>query len=256
MIASWLNIDITPHDERKRLYTLAERTGGRTTVKDSLIGVVRSHYDNPRTIADDIKCLGFAQAATILREKLPRTPRARSGELGEILAAEFLEHQTDFRIPVRRLRYKDGRDMSLRGDDFLGIRDSDGELNYLKGEAKSGENLRLSTITRAREQLCTNNGRPTTISLLFVTDRLLEGDELDRRLGRRIRNAIGRGTIQSQQITHGLFILTKNDRQAELLDDLVNAHEDYDHVSVNLKIHDHQDFISWIYERAENLGND
>jgi hypothetical protein len=28
------------------------------------------------------------------------------------------------------------------------------------------------------------------------------------------------------------------------------------HISVNLRINDHQEFIAWIYEEAESLGND
>ncbi len=47
--------------------------------------------------------------------------------MGEILATEFIEFQTEFRIPVRRLRYKDGREMALRGDDFLGVNEDEDE---------------------------------------------------------------------------------------------------------------------------------
>lgn len=64
--------------------------------------------------------LGFKVAAKILSEAMPQTPKGRSGDLGEILATELVEEEIGLRVPVRRLRYKDGRNMAMRGDDFIG----------------------------------------------------------------------------------------------------------------------------------------
>lgn len=256
MIEDWLDIEEAKYGERKSLYVLAEKEGGRAAVQGALIERVRAHYDDPKHIVDDIAELGFPDAAAILRERLPTDLKTRSGEVGEILATEFMEHQTGFRIPVRRLRYKDGREMALRGDDFLGIEEADGRLTYLKGEAKSGQAMGPGVITTARTRLNDDEGRPTPISLLFVADRLLEGGPGDEALGRQIRNAVGRGTIQARDVTHGLFTLTGNDRRADLETDLDGADETHGHVSVNLRIHDHPAFIAWVYEEAENLGND
>lgn len=256
MIEHWLDLEEANHGVRKRLYLLSEIDGGREAIQADLVDRVRAHYDDPRHIADDIAELGFPRAAAILRERLPTDARTRSGEVGEILATEFMEHQTGFRIPVRRLRYKDGREMALRGDDFLGIEEEEGRLAYLKGEAKSGQTIAAGVIATARTRLNDDDGRPTPISLLFVADRLLEGGAEDEALGRQIRNAVGRGTIRARDVTHGLFTLTGNDRRADLEADLDAAGGDHGHTSVNLRINDHQEFIAWIYEEAENLGND
>ena len=256
MIEDWLEIEEAEHGERKRLYVLAEKVDGRAVAHPDLIRRVRAHYDDPRRIADDVAELGFPGAAAILRERLPTDPKTRSGEVGEILATEFMEHQTNFRIPVRRLRYKDGREMALRGDDFLGIQQLEGSLAYLKGEAKSGQAMGAAVITTARTRLNDDEGRPTPISLLFVSDRLLEGGGDDEVLGREIRNALGRGTIQAHDVTHGLFTLTGNDRIADLEADLDGADDAHGHVSVNLRINDHQAFIAWVYQEAQNLGDD
>lgn len=256
MIEDWLDIEEADHGERKRLFMLVENQGGRDAVEADLIDRVRGHYDDPKNIVDDIEELGFPGAANILRERMPRDAKKRSGEVGEILATEFVEHQTGFRIPVRRLRYKDGREMALRGDDFLGIEGEGRSLSYLKGEAKSGRNMGGGVITEARVRLGYDDGRPTPISLLFVADRLLEGNEADEALGRQIRNAMGRRTIRSQQVTHGLFTFTGNDRRAELEADLDGVDGNHGYISVNLRIEDHQEFIAWVYEEAENLGND
>lgn len=255
MIEDWLEIETQERGDGKSMYIVTERPEVRIGIRDQLIERVRSHYDDLRNIEEDIAELGFPEAANILRERMPIEPRQRSGEIGEILATEFMEYQTGFRIPVRRLRYKDGRDMALRGDDFIGIKQTDARLDYLKGEAKSGQNMARNVICIARAQLGAENGHPTSISLLFVADRLLDGDEDDRKLGRLIRNAVGQGTIQSSNVTHGLFTLTGSDNQADLQADLDNAPNEHDHVSVNLQILDHQEFIAWVYHEAENLGD-
>lgn len=256
MIGDWLNIEEAEHGERKHLFVLVEKDEARAAVQRMLLECVRAHYDDPKHIADDIAALGYPGAAAILRERLPTDLKTRSGEVGEILATEFMEHQTGFRIPVRRLRYKDGREMALRGDDYLGIEEADGRLTYLKGEAKSGQAMGAGVITTARARLNDDEGRPTPISLLFVADRLLEGSAEDETLGRQVRNAVGRGTIRARDVTHGLFTLTGNDRRADLETDLDGADEAHGHVSVDLRIEDHQAFIAWVYEGAEKLGND
>lgn len=255
MIEDWLEIETQERGDGKIMYIVTERPGVRVDMRDQLIERVRSHYDDLHNIEADIAELGFPKAAKILRKRMPIEPRQQSGEIGEILATEFMENQTGFRIPVRRLRYKDGRGMALRGDDFIGIKRTDAQLDYLKGEAKSGQNMAGNVISTARDRLGAEDGHPTPISLLFVSDRLLEGDEDDRILGRLIRNAVARGTIRPSNVTHGLFTLTGNDRVAELRADLDDAPIEFDHVSVNLRILNHQEFIAWVYHEAKNLGN-
>ncbi|WP_258960707.1 DUF1837 domain-containing protein, partial [Klebsiella pneumoniae] len=92
---------------------------------------------------------------------MPQTSRSRSGDLGEILATELVEEEIGLRVPVRRLRYKDGRNMAMRGDDFIGAGyDGNGEkLWLLKGEAKSNRVLGKATVTSARKVLNRDNGR-------------------------------------------------------------------------------------------------
>ena len=254
MIEDWLDIKEEDHGKGKFLHMLQEKAGGRVVAKADLIARVRAHYDDPQNIADDIAAMGFVEAADILRERLPNDLKVQSGEVGEILATEITEHQTGFRIPVRRLRYKDGRNNPMQGDDFLGIMEVNGEITYLKGEAKSGKSMLPSVIVKARAQLSENRGQPTAISLIFVTDRLKEGNEVDKKLARRIRNEGRSRPISAHKITHALFTFCDNDRQAELVNDLKEAGGGHGHLSMNLQIDDHQQFISWIYEEVENLG--
>lgn len=258
MFDDWCDIDEAAQGDRKTLCGLNEKAGGRAAIKDELVERVRSHYDNLEQIAEDVERLGFPGASAILKERLPRTRRARSGEMGEIIATEFIEFYTGFRIPVRRLRYKDGREMALRGDDFLGIdEDRDESLLLLKGESKSGRAVSNAVVAEARERLSADDGRPTPISLLFVADRLLEADEEDdQALGRKLRDEVALRTVPAQRITHGLFALSGNTPEAALEADLQAADAAHNHISVGFHVAGHQAFIAEIYEEAGDLGDD
>jgi hypothetical protein len=240
----------------KRLWRLAEKENKRARVRLRLVEIVRSHYDGLDRIADDVDALGYEGAAKILRERLPQTRRARSGELGEILAAELVEEKVGFRIPVRRLRYKDGRDMALRGDDFLGIAtDDEDRLRLLKGESKSAATVGKKTVGNARKALSSHDGRPTPISLLFVADRLIEAEGAEGELGRLLRNEVAEKSIPPSRIDHALFTLSGNDPTGLLTEDLEGADSKHGHTVVNLRIEDHQDFIADIYDGALALGD-
>ena len=90
-----------------------------------------------------MKRLGYKVAAKILSEAMPQTPKGRSGDLGEILATELVEEEIGLRVPVRRLRYKDGRNMAMRGDDSARRRARWLDVN---GAASKRRTLRGATL--------------------------------------------------------------------------------------------------------------
>ncbi len=246
-------------DKRKRFWTYAEKEGGRDQIRSDLAETIRSHYDRLERIAEDVKRLGYEVAGEILSAAMPQTTKGRSGDLGEILAAEFVEEEIGLRIPVRRLRYKDGRNMAMRGDDFIGAGcDGAGEkLWLLKGEAKSNKVLGKATVTSARKVLDRDNGRCTPDSLLFVANRLLESDDLDDNvLGRSLRDEVGLKSLRADRIDHMLFTVSGNGPHASLKVDLDAAGTNRDQYVVNVHVEDHQDFIAAMYLEAEDLGND
>ncbi len=256
MFNDWCEIEKRDHG-KKQLCGLREKPDGREAIRAELIDRVRSHYDKLERIAEDVDWLGFPYASAILKERMPRTARARSGEIGEIIATEFVEFHTGFRVPVRRLRYKDGREMALRGDDFLGVKeDNKKRLFLLKGESKSGKVVSKAVVRRARKKLSADDGRPTPISLVFVADQLLESaDEGDRSLGRRIRNEVAIKAMRARRITHGLFALSGKSATAVLGADLRAADGVHGHISISLRVNDHGDFVREIFEEAGNLGD-
>lgn len=246
----------TTDAEQKHYWRLTEKTVGRDAIRAELAETIRSHYEQLHQIADDIATLGRPAAADILRERLPRTSKARSGELGEILATELVEENLGVRVPIRRLRYKDSREMPLRGDDFIGVGlTDDGELRLLKGEAKSRAILGKRTITEARTALDRDGGRCTPSSLLFVADRLLERDGADAELGRALREETGRQALLPSRIDHVLFTVSGNAPPQALQANLDACTTGRTQVVINLRIADHQAFIAEMYEEAAELGD-
>ncbi len=250
---------IRERDKRKRYWTYVEKDGGRDQIRDDLAETIRSHYDRLEHIANDVDRLGYKVAADILSEAMPQTPRGRSGDLGEILATELVEEEIGLRVPVRRLRYKDGRDMAMRGDDFIGAGydNKDEKIWLLKGEAKSNKVLRKATVTSARKVLNRDSGRCTPGSLLFVANRLLESDDPDdTELGRSLRDEVGLKSLRADRIDHMLFTVSGNGAHASLKRDLDATGTNRDHYVVNIHVEDHQGFIAAMYEEAEDLGDD
>ena len=244
-------------DGSKRLWKLTEKEGGREAVRDRFYEAVRSHYDDLARMADSVEALGYDDASAILRMRFPQSARARSGELGELIACELIDEKLDYRIPVKPLRYKDGREMALRGDDFIGIGyDEDDDLCLLKGEAKSRATLGATTITEARTMLRKHGGRPDPTSLIFVMDRLLEGQGDDRALGVALREEIARRAVPASRIEHVLFTLSGNAPPAALATDLAAADNIRTHTVINFRINGHQAFIGAVYEEAGILGDD
>lgn len=245
--------------KRKHYWTYVEKFGGRDEIRGLLTETIRSHFEQLERIANDVERLGYNLAAEILRAELPQTPKSRSGDLGEILATELVEEEVGLRVPVRRLRYKDGRNMAMRGDDFIGAGygAADSKLWLLKGEAKSNKVLGKSTVTAARKALDRHDGRCTPDSLLFVANRLLESsDAADMELGRAIRDEVGLKALKASRIDHMLFTVSGNGPHASLKVDLDATGTNRDQYAVNLHIADHQEFIAEMFKEVEDLGDD
>ena len=240
----------------KTLFLLTEKRADRTPLTRHIVKVIRSHYHDLELIAQDVERLGHEAASKILRSRIPKRHNVRSGDLGEILGTEFFDGHTKFRIPIRRLRYKDHRDMALRGDDIIGVSESNnGTIELLKAEAKSRTKLRSQDVHTARSALMQNDGLPAPYSLVFVSDRLLESKGRDRRLGRKLRDRLGSDRMNDSVITHGLYLLCGNRAKTLLYRDLTNTDSQHDQIVVGMQITDLRDFVTRIYEEVSDLGN-
>lgn len=237
--------------ESGQVITLWELKSGRNQVLDVLPAIVQEHYEDPQRLADDLEALGFERASQTLRQALPTNKKVRSGELGEILATEFVNRCTDHRVPIRRLRFKDGRDVAMRGDDFIGICEGEKGLRFLKGEAKSRVALSPSTVKQARKALAANGGAPNPHSILFVANRLLESPHSDlQALGRRIRTMASDDTIPPSRLQHMIFTFSANPAADALEADLLAYEGKIGQTAINLCLPDHQSFIASVYVKA------
>ncbi len=245
VLARWLDSDsrdIGPHT----LHLMTELKDKPDGLVDELRVVVRHHYVAPDVLAKRLADLGAPQTAALLQEKLPTSKRARSGDLGEILTTEIAEEHLAYQVPIRRLRWKDGRNVALRGDDIVGIaRDSGDRLRFLKGESKSRISLTMSVIREASDALHRDKGRPTRHSVLFVADRLREGgnDDLALELDKAVLNG-----FRGHRIEHLLCTVTGNKPDALLSEHLESCQKEPKRHAVGVHISNHGKFIEELFQ--------
>lgn len=224
---------------------LKEVRSSRPKIKEALNNIVQTHYLDANRVRNLIVRLGYKKASKRLNEYLPLTLKARSGDLGEILATEYVNRRLPFRVPIFRLRWKDGREMALRGDDLIAIKNDGPRLQILKGEIKSRRKLTTTTVRHALVQLRRNSNRPSGHTINYIVDRLLElGDDqtadlLDRYLDSGISN---------KDLHHLLFTVSANDPTALFDSHLAKYTGSVWTAAVGLVIDDHPEFIERSYE--------
>ena len=241
VLVRWLRKDSRENVGCHTLLTLSECPNPPAPVMADLRELAQTHYVDPQTAANRLASHGWEKTADLLRAQLPTNPRSRSGELGEILATEMAELQLGYTVPIRRLRWKDGRNMALRGDDLIGVIDDAEGVRLLKGEAKSRARLDGTVLAEAQKALDANSGHPTEVSLLFLAARLdeLSRNELARKLERALLNS-----FRQVPIEHLLFVLAGNPPRSLLrshLNQRVNKQLRTHGIAVYLA--DHQTFI-------------
>jgi len=205
----------------------------------------REHFEDPVIAADRARDLGFELAAKTFKNLLPEAKKERSGSTGEILATEFVNQQTDFTVTIKRLRWKDGRDVALRGDDFIGIAlDKDGSHAFLKGESKSLKALNNATLDSATDALLASGGTPTPHSLLFVATRLREAGQS----GLAKLHELAAVTGVPTNVEHMLFVFTESDWEDRLKKRIEDAVGPRPLRIVCLLVEDHPGLVAMIFE--------
>lgn len=232
------------------LHLMVEQAGVRAGLLADVRALVRTHYTDPHIAAQRVADLGAPATAKVLRELLPKTKAARSGDLGEILATETAELTLGFVVPIRRLRWKDGRNMALRGDDIVGARvDGNGTLlSVLKGESKSYAQLTKAVVDMAAEALDRDDGRPGRHAVLFTATRLRETGDVGRSaLAVQLESAV-LGGFSGTAVEHFLLVVTGVDPNKILANHLTAARRKMrPRHAVGIQITDHGDFIKKLY---------
>jgi hypothetical protein len=213
--------------------------------------IVPAHYASQEQVARALARLGKTAAAALIESKLPTTKQIRSGDLGEIYATEWIDaHSGGYRAPIKRLRWKDHRNMAMRGDDVIGIlQDPQSQrLQFLKTEAKSRSALTTQVLTEARAGLDKDGGLPSAHALHFISARLLELDNLP--LADAIDDALLKHGIPPQSVRHLLFTFSGNAPDAMLAASLQAYPGPINQWGIGLRVEGHGAFIGAVYDRV------
>ncbi|WP_284165706.1 Hachiman antiphage defense system protein HamA [Frigidibacter sp. SD6-1] len=212
---------------------------------------VPTHYAAEERIAAALARLGKVAAAQMITDLLPQTPQIRSGDLGEIYATEWIDAHSGYRAPVKRLRWKDHRNMAMRGDDVIGMTldPATQRLRFLKTEAKSRIDLRAQTLQEARTGLDKDGGLPSSHALSFISARLMELGT-DAPLVDAIDEALYRHGIPPESVRHLLFTFSGNSPQALLTQALQAYPGPIGQWGIGLHVNGHADFVGAVYDRV------
>jgi len=219
----------------------------------AISAAIPDQYTSEGRLADIMKKLGKVKTAQFIETSLPTSNSVRSGDLGEVLGVTYLAEFTEFKLHVKRLRWKDHRNMAMRGEDILAFAVSDeGNLLVLKGEAKSRKTLNATTIKDARKALAANNGRPSAHAMAFMATRYFEiGDKAMTDL---LDQAQLDEQLTQEQVTHMMFILSGNNPTNQLTNDLSGCTGAMRQISVGVVVTTHQEFIKSVFDGAlENV---
>ena len=236
------------------LHLLTVEPGNVETAATCIANVIPEHYTSQENLARIFERHGKPGVANRIRAMLPEADRIKSmsGDLGEIIATEYIDEKLSFDTPIKRFRWKDHRNQAMRGDDVIGIRltEGDEQIEFLKVEAKSRAALNTRAVADARSALNGENGLPTVHALTFMADRLLEIGNVD--LSDAINDVLLGPGIRSTQVENMVFTFSGNAPDNFLRADLNGYDGAIDQSSVGLRIVGHQDFIRQVFELARN----
>lgn len=248
--AEWCDSVDTPVGNHRLLIMTGMPTHAAFGIQ-ATAAVVPTHYAAEERIARALQRLGKPAAAQLIIDSLPQTAQIRSGDLGEIYAMEWINAHSGYRAPIKRLRWKDHRNMAMRGDDVIGLilDPATRRLRFLKTEAKSRVTLRAQTLQEARAGLDKDGGRPSSHALAFVSARLLElGNEMP--LVDAIDDALCRHGVPIESVRHLLFTFSGNAPEALLTQALQAYPGPIGQLGVGLHVDGHAEFVGAVYEQV------
>lgn len=233
--------------QKHKLLRLALDATKQAQAVGAVAKAVPSYYVDPKRIAGLLRKLGKPAAAAHVEQKLPTQASIRSGDLGEILCTAYVHAATPFSLGIKRLRWKDHRNMSMRGEDVLAFKldPKGGPLKILKAEVKSRAGMRTDVINEARAALSANNGLPSPHALAFVADRANEAG--DTALGDALDKAQLKEGIRPSQLSHMLFTFSGNDPLKFLKVNLQAYAGPVPQHYVGLRVEGHQEFIKAVF---------
>lgn len=223
------------------MYT--ERPGSRSLGLSALKTLLADHFVGDAVI---VKAGGYLKAAQIIANSLPSNKRTRSGDLGELLATEYLNSETPFVVPIKKLRWKSDRETAMHGNDVIGVDTKAKPICVLKGECKSRANFSQSVVDEAAAGLDRHDGRPNPSTLAFITKRLYE-EKRDAE-AKVFQDLQCGGSISAKSMRHMIFALAGNNPSPLLATGKKSKHAGIKRESTAIVINDHGAFVTAVYE--------
>src|SRR5262249_52408835 len=115
LFETWLELTTSGSND---VPVYGERANARAEGLADLRKLLADHFIGEKAV---LKMGGYEKASSVIRKSLPTSKRTRSGDLGELIATEYVDGQTNFRIPVRKLRWKSDREMPMHGNDLIAV---------------------------------------------------------------------------------------------------------------------------------------
>jgi len=239
LFKKWLQAAAVKTYTAVSVYT--ERPGARAVGLKSLKKLLADHFVGEGTI---LQAGGYSKSAAIIANSLPINKRTRSGDLGELLATEYLNSETAFVVPIKKLRWKSDRETAMHGNDVIGINTKDGPVRVMKGECKSRAAFTKATVDEAADSLDLHNGRPNPSTLAFITKRLYEEKrDAEAKVFQDLQCA---SAIPAKNLTHLVFALAGNDPSKDLAGCPKSKHG-IKRLSTAIVINDHGAFVAAVY---------
>lgn len=228
------------------IITFEEKDGARENVMPAIIRAVADHFRSVERIEASIERLGFSETLNTFRNVIPDDRKTRSGDLGEVLCTEYVVQKTSYRVPVKKLRWKDDRDRTMRGNDVLAFRTHNRVNQVLKAESKSKASLSNSKVKEAEDGLLQHEGRPNPSSLAYLQNRLEEAGRIEEA---DFIAALQQDDFSVQNIHHLIFTFSGN-APLSYLESRKDPPADrpYKRHLVGFHVRDHQEFIAKVYQ--------
>jgi hypothetical protein len=240
LFQKWLQTAAAKTHSAVSLYT--ERPGARSIGLQELKKLLADHFVGETTI---LQAGGYAKAAAIIANSLPSNKKTRSGDLGELLATEYLNSETSFVVPIKKLRWKSDRETAMHGNDVIGVDSKQVPVRVVKGECKSRVHFAKATVDEAAESLDLHNGRPNPSTLAFITKRLYEEKrDAEAKIFQDLQCA---GTIATKNLSHLVFALAGNDPSKDLASCPKSKHG-IKRQSTAIVVNDHGAFVAAVYD--------
>jgi hypothetical protein len=241
LFKKWLQQVSTPH---QNVVLYGERTGSRAAGLKALKPMLVDHFVGEATI---LSAGGYKKAAkSLIKNSLPTNKQTRSGDLCELLATEYVNSETSFVVPIKKLRWKSDRQMAMHGNDVIGVDSTTTPTLVLKGECKSRALFGAAVVSDAAKTLDLHDGRPNPSTIAFIAKRLYEQKRDDE--AKVFRDLQCRASIAAKSITHMIFVLVGNNPGAHLAAGPKPKRSGIKRENAAILIGDHAAFIKAVYE--------